>query len=79
MDSVLDLARGADGDPRQFDMTALSLRLSNSANARQQAPQRHGQQHLAGSGKQADHRRDQRRAHAGRGSGSPCAISTSAT
>jgi starch phosphorylase len=33
MDSVLDLARGADGDPRQFDMTALSLRLSNSANA----------------------------------------------
>ncbi len=33
MDRVLDLARGADGDPRQFDMTALSLRLSNSANA----------------------------------------------
>jgi glycogen phosphorylase len=33
MDRVLELARGSDGDPRQFDMTALSLRLSNSANA----------------------------------------------
>ncbi len=33
MDRVLELARGVDGDPRQFDMTALSLRLSNSANA----------------------------------------------
>jgi starch phosphorylase len=33
MDRVLDLARGADGDTRQLDMTALSLRLSNAANA----------------------------------------------
>ena len=33
MDRVLDLARGADGDGRQLDMTALSLRLSNAANA----------------------------------------------
>jgi starch phosphorylase len=33
MDRVLELARGADGDARQFDLTALSLRLSNSANA----------------------------------------------
>jgi starch phosphorylase len=33
MDRVLELARGMEGDTRQFDMTALSLRLSNSANA----------------------------------------------
>jgi len=33
LDRVLELARGVDGDPRQFDMTALSLRLSNGANA----------------------------------------------
>jgi glycogen phosphorylase len=33
IERVLELARGVDGDPRQFDMTALSLRLSNSANA----------------------------------------------
>ena len=33
MDRVLELARGVDGDARQFDMTALSLRMSNSANA----------------------------------------------
>jgi starch phosphorylase len=33
MDRVLDLARGVDGDSRQLDMTALSLRLSNGANA----------------------------------------------
>ena len=33
MDRVLELARGVDGDTRQFDMTALSLRLSNAANA----------------------------------------------
>ena len=33
MDRVLELARGIDGDARQFDMTALSLRLSNGANA----------------------------------------------
>ncbi|HEY1168166.1 MAG TPA: alpha-glucan family phosphorylase [Candidatus Limnocylindrales bacterium] len=33
MDRVLELARGIDGDVRQFDMTALSLRLSNGANA----------------------------------------------
>src|ERR1019366_5448365 len=33
IERVLELARGADGDPRQFDMTALSLRLSNAANA----------------------------------------------
>ena len=33
IDRALELARGIDGDPRQFDMTALSLRLSNSANA----------------------------------------------
>ncbi len=33
MDRILELARGVDGDTRQFDMTALSLRMSNSANA----------------------------------------------
>jgi starch phosphorylase len=33
MDRVLELARGVDGDSRQLDMTALSLRLSNAANA----------------------------------------------
>jgi starch phosphorylase len=33
MDRILDLARGADGDGRQLDMTALSLRLSSAANA----------------------------------------------
>ena len=33
MDRILELARGVDGDARQFDMTALSLRLSNAANA----------------------------------------------
>jgi len=33
IERALELARGADGDPRQFDMTALSLRLSNAANA----------------------------------------------
>jgi len=30
---ALELARGIDGDPGQFDMTALSLRLSSGANA----------------------------------------------
>ena len=33
IEKVLELARGADSDPRQFDLTALSLRLSNAANA----------------------------------------------
>jgi starch phosphorylase len=33
IDRVLELARGVDGDTRQLDMTALSLNLSNSANA----------------------------------------------
>jgi starch phosphorylase len=33
IERVLELARGVDGDQRQLDMTALSLRLSNSANA----------------------------------------------
>jgi starch phosphorylase len=33
IERVLELARGVDNDPRQFDMTALSLRLSNTANA----------------------------------------------
>ena len=33
IERVLDLARGVDGDQRQLDMTALSLRLSNTANA----------------------------------------------
>ena len=33
IEKVLELARGVDGDGRQLDMTALSLRLSNSANA----------------------------------------------
>jgi hypothetical protein len=33
IERVLELARGVDGDQRQFDMTALSLRLSNGANA----------------------------------------------
>ena len=33
IERVLDLARGVDGDGRQLDMTALSLRLSNAANA----------------------------------------------
>jgi starch phosphorylase len=33
IERVLELARGVDGDGRQLDMTALSLRLSNAANA----------------------------------------------
>ena len=33
LDRLLELGRGADGDGRQFDMTALSLRLSTTANA----------------------------------------------
>jgi starch phosphorylase len=33
MDRLLELGRGVDGDPGQFDMTALSLRLSHGANA----------------------------------------------
>jgi starch phosphorylase len=33
IEKVTELARGVDGDPRQFDLTALSLRLSNDANA----------------------------------------------
>jgi starch phosphorylase len=33
VDAVLQLGRGVDGDPEQFDMTAFSLRLSNGANA----------------------------------------------
>jgi starch phosphorylase len=33
IERVLELARGVDGDGRQLDMTALSLRLSNTANA----------------------------------------------
>jgi starch phosphorylase len=33
IDRVLELARGVDGDARQLDMTALSLHLSNGANA----------------------------------------------
>jgi len=32
------LARGVDGNPAQLEMTALSLRLSNSGQRRQQAP-----------------------------------------
>ena len=33
IDRALELARGIDGDPKQFDMTALSLRLTSGANA----------------------------------------------
>lgn len=33
MDRLLDIGRGADGDPGQFDMTAFSLRLTTGANA----------------------------------------------
>jgi starch phosphorylase len=33
MDRALELARGIEGDARQFDMTALCLRLTNNANA----------------------------------------------
>lgn len=33
IERVLEMARGVDGDGRQLDMTALSLRLSNAANA----------------------------------------------
>ena len=33
IERVLELGRGVDGDPGQFDMTAFSLRLSNGANA----------------------------------------------
>jgi starch phosphorylase len=33
LDRVLELGRGAEGDPSQFDMTAFSLRLTNGANA----------------------------------------------
>ncbi|MHB8459988.1 MAG: alpha-glucan family phosphorylase [Candidatus Limnocylindrales bacterium] len=30
---ILEIGRGVDGDPQQFDMTAFSLRLTNAANA----------------------------------------------
>jgi starch phosphorylase len=33
VDRILELARGVDGDGHELDMTALSLRLSNAANA----------------------------------------------
>ena len=33
IERVLELGRGVDGDPAQFDMTAFSLRLSHGANA----------------------------------------------
>jgi starch phosphorylase len=33
IDRILELGRGTDGDPGQFDMTAFSLRLTNGANA----------------------------------------------
>ena len=33
LEKVIALARGADNDPGQFDMTAFSLRLTNGANA----------------------------------------------
>jgi len=33
VDDLLELGLGVEGDPGQFDMTALSLRLSNGANA----------------------------------------------
>jgi glycogen phosphorylase len=33
MERILELGRGVDGDPGQFDMTAFSLRLTNGANA----------------------------------------------
>ena len=33
VEKVLEIGRGTDGDPDQFDMTAFSLRLTNGANA----------------------------------------------
>jgi len=33
VDRVVEIGRGTDGDPHVFDMTALSLRLTNGANA----------------------------------------------
>ena len=33
MERILELGRGVEGDPGQFDMTALSLRLTNDSNA----------------------------------------------
>ncbi|MBA2254015.1 MAG: alpha-glucan family phosphorylase, partial [Chloroflexi bacterium] len=33
LEHVLELGRGTDGDPGQFDMTAFSLRLTNGSNA----------------------------------------------
>jgi len=33
VERVLEIGRGTDGDPGQFDMTAFSLRLTNGANA----------------------------------------------
>ena len=33
VDRILSIGRGVDGDERQFDMTAFSLRLTNGANA----------------------------------------------
>ena len=33
VERVLEIGRGTDGDPNQFDMTAFSLRLTNGANA----------------------------------------------
>ena len=77
--SVLELGRGVDGDPSQFDMTAFSLRLTNGANAVSPAPRPHGQRHLA-------RRRRRTRSWASPtastprpGSASRCATSSSAT
>jgi starch phosphorylase len=33
VERVLEIGRGADGDPNQFDMTAFSLRIANGSNA----------------------------------------------
>ena len=33
VERILEIGRGADGDPNQFDMTAFSLRLTTAANA----------------------------------------------
>jgi starch phosphorylase len=33
VERILEIGRGADGDPNQFDMTAFSLRIANGSNA----------------------------------------------
>ena len=61
LERILELGRGADDDPSQFDMTAFSLRLTNGANAVSQLHARDGQRDLVGHPRAADPGHHQRR------------------